>query len=562
MANKLKILIREAFNTAYLNKKLQSLNEDARQRGEALGADKAKADEVLSKIVSNPNQAINYPWLMKSKSGLSNEQSNYIVDSLVEMYKATGDNKYKEALGNMFSPSPIITTGQNMIDKRIKEKNTTNTPTYNFVFSKAREGSPLETIYKKDPEFAYDAMIKAWGRLFKGGTILPKGTDTKVDAFDNILKHYKDSGQGFGGAIIEAMAGDVKNQSRKEIQRQGQFVAPPVNKDGKELDLGDEYGSGAEGAESEAGSEFQDDEFSTIGGAEELEKSVEADSGISLDMENYQNAIKKAIQVARETGAANKDALLVFEEVMLNYMTYDEITAKYPEIFATKKPNNLLRDLIVKTPNSKFNQILRQVESEYDIPSISESLFPVINNRAETELHKMARATHKDTFPTAVKTIIKTAQSQKIADTKSLLAFEGFVLDGLGFDEIVDENPGFFADEKDAKNTFENLLKNKNFQELSSLVSKEFGLDSDIVSAASKKASKQGQGLGAQWIAKAGKEMMANKEEPSTVDNSAEDSEADTEADKLGYVFEKFLSENLDKVMENVYKRLAPKINS
>ena len=32
--------------------------------------------------------------------------------------------------------------------------------------------------------------------------------------------------------------------------------------------------------------------------------------------------------------------------------------------------------------------------------------------------------------------------------------------------------------------------------------------------------------------------------------------------DKLGYVFEKFLSENLDKVMENVYKRLAPKINS
>lgn len=561
MTNKLKILVREAFNTAYLNKKLQSLNEDARQRGEALGVDKTKADEVLAKIINNPNQAINYPWLMKSKSGLSNEQSNYIVDSLVEMYKATGDNKYKEALGNMFSPSPIISTGQNMIDKRIKEKSTTNTPTYNFVFSKAREGSPLESIYKKDPEFAYEAMIKAWGRLFKGGTVLPKGTDTKVDAFDNILKHYNDSGQGFGGAIIEAMAGDVKNQSRKEVQRQGKFVAPPVNKDGKELDFGDEYGSGAEGAESEAGSEFQDDEFSTIGGAEELEKSVEADSGISLDMENYQNAIKKAIQVARETGAANKDALLVFEEVMLNYMTYDEITAKYPEIFATKKPNNLLRDLIVKTPNSKFNQILRQVESEYDIPSISESLFPVINNRAETELHKMARTTHKDTFPTAVKTIIKTAQSQKIADTKSLLAFEGFVLDGLGFDEIVDENPGFFADEKDAKNTFENLLKNKNFQELSSLVSKEFGLDSDIVSAASKKASKQGQGLGAQWIAKAGKEMMANKNEPSKVDNS-EEPEADAEADKLGYVFEKFLAENMDKVMENVYKRLAPKLNS
>ena len=113
-----------------------------------------------------------------------------------------------------------------------------------------------------------------------------------------------------------------------------------------------------------------------------------------------------------------------------------------------------------------------------------------------------------------------------------------------------------------ADEVFENLLKNKNFQELSNLVSIEFGLDSDIVSAASKKASKQGQGLGAQWTAKAGKEMMANKNQPATVDNSAEDAEADAEADKLGYVFEKFLSENLDKVMENVYKRLAPKINS
>ena len=40
---------------------------------------------------------------------------------------------------------------------------------------------------------------------------------------------------------------------------------------------------------------------------------------------------------------------------------------------------------------------------------------------------------------------------QKIADTKSLLAFEGFVLDGLSFDEIVEENPGFFSDERDAR---------------------------------------------------------------------------------------------------------------
>jgi hypothetical protein len=262
MANELKRVIREAFNIAYINKKLQSLNEDAREKGEALGADKAKADEVLAKVINNPSQAINYPWLMKSKSGLSDEQSNYIVDSLVELYKSTGEDKYKEAIANMFSPAPIVKTGQNMIDKRIKEKSVTNTAAYNEILSKARQGSPLESLNKKDPDFAYTAMLRAWGRLFKGGTIIPKGTDTKVDAFDNILKRYTGSGQGFGGAIIEAMANDVKNEARREARRQGRFVAPPTNRDGKEIDLGDEYGSGAEGAESEAGSEFEDDDFS------------------------------------------------------------------------------------------------------------------------------------------------------------------------------------------------------------------------------------------------------------------------------------------------------------
>ncbi len=577
MANKLKILVREAFNTAYLNKKLQSLNEDAREKGEALGADKAKADEVLAKVINNPNQAINYPWLLKSKSGLTDEQSNYIVDSLVELYKTSGDVKYKDALGNMFSPSPIITTSQNMIDKKIKEKSTINTPVYNRTIYLAKIGSPLESLMKKDNDLGYDFVLRAWGRLFKGGTTVPdvpkdaqgnklkdaEGNEmkpTKVDAFDNLVKTYTGSGQGFGQSIVTALAGFVKNLARAEDKRAGRFAAPSVNQDGKEMDFGDEYGTGAEGAELEAGGEFGEDEFSSLGGSEELEKTIEDKTGYDLDMNSYHEAIRKAVQIARETGIANEKSILLFEEIMLNHLPYSDIALKHPE-FATGTPiATIIRDLITK--NKKFNQVLRQVESEYDIPSISESLFPVINNRAETDLHKMARATHKDTFPTAVKTIIKTAQSQKIADTKSLLAFEGFVLDGLGFDEIVDENPGFFADEKDAKNTFENLLKNKNFQELSSLVSKEFGLDSDIVSAASKKASKQGQGLGAQWIAKSGKEMMANKEEPSTVDNSAEDSEADTEADKLGYVFEKFLSENLDKVMENVYKRLAPKINS
>ncbi len=573
MANKLKILVREAFNTAYLNKKLQSLNEDAREKGEALGADKAKADEVLAKVINNPNQAINYPWLLKSKSGLTDEQSNYIVDSLVELYKTSGDVKYKDALGNMFSPSPIITTSQNMIDKKIKEKSTINTPVYNRTIYLAKIGSPLESLMKKDNDLGYDFVLRAWGRLFKGGTTVPdvpkdaqgnklkdaEGNEmkpTKVDAFDNLVKTYTGSGQGFGQSIVTALAGFVKNLARAEDKRAGRFAAPSVNQDGKEMDFGDEYGTGAEGAELEAGGEFGEDEFSSLGGSEELEKTIEDKTGYDLDMNSYHEAIRKAVQIARETGIANEKSILLFEEIMLNHLPYSDIALKHPE-FATGTPiATIIRDLITK--NKKFNQVLRQVESEFNIPNISNTLFPIVNSRADTGLHNMA-ATNRKGVSAAIRAIINRASNQKLIDKKSLLAFQSFALDGLDYAEIAEEWSDFFTSEQEVRDIIDKLKKNEDFKNLSKTVSQEFGLDTDIATSMSDKVSKIGKNLGSSNLAKAGKEMSKLEKPEASVFSNGEDEEED---DDNGYVFEKFIAENLDKIMENVYKRLAPRLNS
>ena len=208
MPNNLQNIIREAFNLAYKQHKEIKLNEDAKQRGASLEAKnsnlKTKADAALNQIIANPNAALKYPWDMENKSGLSMEQMNYIIDSLVELYQSTKDNKYKDAIGSMFIPTPKRETKPNMINKQ-KETTLEYPKIYWNILNAARVGSPLEQIYKKNPDFIYEAMLKAWGKIFKGGTVVLKKGDSageRVDAFDSIVNRYRSEGQGFAGGIV------------------------------------------------------------------------------------------------------------------------------------------------------------------------------------------------------------------------------------------------------------------------------------------------------------------------------------------------------------------------
>lgn len=589
MKNILQTIIREAFNTAYKNHKIQNLNEDAAAKGEALSPEsKAKADSVLNQVIANPEAGMNYQVYGPGKvtGGINMNQLNYIIDTLTELYIQTKDSKYKDAISFFFAivkrPQSVNLASVKKGGKVTQTEKTSlqHTPMYAYIYGLADKfGAPLSAAYSKNPNAFEEAATRAWFRIFRGGTTIPtkdaegntipSGQRTKVDTFDNLTKYYKSDSQGFFSVIATSFANDIRLQLQRELKFGAHIVSAPKTASGKDIDMGDEYGSGSENAASEAGSDVEDDILAVIGGAEEA-GTEQSPEGYSFELENYKNAIRKAIQIAKETNAANKDALLVFEEVMLNYLTYEDIAKKYPEIFphqittktdkkgntteeikyTKRKPNDLLRDLIDKS--KKFNQILSQVEAEFDIPSIAEALFPVINTRADTELHKMARVTHKDVYPSAVKEIIKIAQLENVADKKSILAFEGFVLDGLSYPEIVEENPGVFSNENEVRELLKTLFKNEKFKEISSNVSKQFGLNANIVDAAQKKASRQGSETGAQWISKTGKEMMAQKNAPEPV---ADDSEE--EEDLGGYVFEKFLAENLDKVMDRVYKRLS-----
>lgn len=555
MANNLQQIIREAFNLAYKKHKENNLYEDAKQRGASLEEKghnlKAKADAALNQIIANPNAALKYPWDMPKKSGLSMEQMNYIIDSLVELYQSTKDNKYKDAIGNIFIPSPKRETKPNMINKQ-NETTLEYPQIYWNVLNAARVGSPLEQIYKKNPDFVYEAILKAWGKIFKGGTVvLKKGENagSRVDAFDSIASRYRSEGQGFAGGIVYYLVNDVRNELRRETKRGETFVAPPKASNGKDTDFGDTLRDSPDSV-SATGEEIEDDPMSNVGGSQSLENEPGQDSDNSFNFENYKNAIKAVIDLSKSEGVGNEAALLVFQELMLNYKEYDEITAEYPQIFAKRKPNDLLRDLITK--NKKFNEILKRVEDEYGIPSIANALFPAIEKRANTGLQDLSKS-HRQDYPAALKSIIKISQSEGVADTKSLLAFEGFFLDGLSFSEIVDENPGQFKSPEDVKSTLDLLVKkNTKFQEIAKEISTQFNLSKNVLDAY--KASKEGEGTGAQWISKSGKEMTKQKQEP--VQKSAE------EESELGYIYEKFLADNLDKIMERVYIRLSKRLDS
>lgn len=587
MANELKRLIREAFNIAYTNHKSDKLNEGAKERGKALTpAAKEKADIALQQIISNPAKAIKYSWDDSKKAVM-----NYIVDSLVELYQSTKEPKYKEAIGNMFIPTPERITKFNVANKRDETK-LTYPKVYWNIFNFARVGSPLDNIYQKDPKAPYEAMIKAWARLFKGGTVLSKATDATgaritTDVFDRLLSYYtgSDSGQGFAGAILKNISDDVRNQMRGEKKYGEKFIPPPQTSTGKDMDFGDE--GGLPTPEEEIG----DNPFETLGGTTGIEGGEENVNN-NFDFRNYQEALRKIVDTAKLYDILNPRQLVVFEETMLNYKTYDEIADKYPNLFPytvvsglhgkslrkyARKPGDILKDLITRDSkeSDKFLELLKKYETEYNIPSIANTLFPIIDRRAHTELETVARF-NKQNYVSAVKEIINVAQTENIIDTKSLLAFEGFLLDGLSYQEIMDENPGVFDSADTVRKVLGRIMdkespKNAKFRDILNKISEKYGFDPSLIDNFYKNAKKKsGEVTGAQWISKTGKEMMAQKNAPAkspeqTNREDAEDSGNtgnEEPEDETGYLWEKFVAENIDKIMERVYKRLTPKLNS
>ena len=557
MANELKKLVREAFNIAYTNHKTNKINEDSASMGASLevSGQKQIADDILKTLINSTVGSGSLFWSPQGGSmggkKINVNQLNYIVEKLVELYKQTKDNKYKMIIAYIYSP--FAETGTFKRPDGTTARTIKSKPLYDFMLRKFQYSTELERLMEEDPEIFKEMISDVWNWMFVDGKIKPAKGEYKgqiMQTFDRMVAEYiPNESSNFGALINKYFENQIKNSTRREASvefKTASMDAPTSS--GRSHDFGDEIKDSPETV-SATGEEDEENEFANLVTSAE---GGPAEDSNSLEFKDYNTAIRQIIDTARLTDAASEAALTVFEETMLNYLDYDEIAEKYPQLFPKdengilkKKPGNVLRDLIVQSPKSKFNQILIKFEAEYKIPSIVNALFRIVSKRADSEVEEVSKS-NKNSYPSTIKYIINTSKSENITDIKSLLAFEGFFLDGLSFKEIVDENPGSFKDDNEVKKVLDKLLeKNIKFIEIVKNASEQFSLNSNLIDAYKKLAKKQsGETTGSQWISKSGKEMRAAQATKAPENDYEEE------------ISEKFVVENLEKIMERVYIRL------
>lgn len=302
MQNELKKTIREAFDIAYNNYK-KALNESALSLGEKLSPqEKAQADNLLDILVNKKPGYANIEWdpsgkgegigqytpagEKKARTNGNRAQQDYMIESLLELYKSTRDEKYKNALAQFFR-----FTGKQIRGAQ-GETITDESPLWKIAKKRYGGSTALERLEKKKPGTLYDFLANSWEKIFS------------KDYFDKLVDKYQDTGLNFGRLLSTHILTDLQNQIRDSTGPGSEFDAKvksmdaPSNVTGKSLDFGDE----------DNGGEIEDDEpMNGIGATDDTynrdednlyqkEKSSEYDA-ITADASDNQIKSKKIARI-------------------------------------------------------------------------------------------------------------------------------------------------------------------------------------------------------------------------------------------------------------------------
>lgn len=350
----LKSIIREAFNTAY--DQYKSGKNTIKESSERLGAlltpeQKTKADQVLNTMVTQSPGWEKYQWSPDASQGLSQKEWNYIIEKIFELYKATGDDKYKQIIGNAYTFSPKITGVGDSAQ-------VTQSALYNAILPKlSADKSSLERLIQKDPDALNNLLSKAWGRIFAGGKIdirdkkddqgnIIKQGEKNVDAWQALVKNYNSTDSNFGAYLFTVLLHDTKDLINSEMERVSatKSIDAPNQTTGKSTDLGDEDGNDISdeeedgivgGANSDLGDNF-DDETSDDNGPTYLatqSQSEEERRRQDKIISNWDNAINEIVNGMKTIPKINERAVVAFEEIMKNYLSYQEIAQKHKDLF-------------------------------------------------------------------------------------------------------------------------------------------------------------------------------------------------------------------------------------
>jgi hypothetical protein len=364
MLNPVRKLIREAFNEAAQNFKKE------RSRFTKNPENKEVADKVLNQIITRPDLALKYKWSPQGAPNLSPSQQNYVINQLFGLYHNTGDEKYKKIISYMYSPF---------------SENGKQPPLYNILLNKLKYTTTLERLLEKNPDIFEEFLTKSWGRIFAGGTIVPdKGplAGQRVDFFNRIMSDYSPD-LDFEARLIAYLYSDLLNLIRKEDRKASTVSIDKPTSSGKSHDFGGmDDDTGSDAATSDEYGETIGSELSDTG----PEKQAIKYSNPALKMEKFKKAISEIVNTARAEGIGGEAALTTLSEIALNGLNYNEILDKYKGKFAefeTRKPSDLLRDLIFK--NKKFQELSNAILNQYDLPSLMDTNIQWIS-KGEKEL--------------------------------------------------------------------------------------------------------------------------------------------------------------------------------
>ncbi len=373
----LKSIIREAFNTAYLNK---LLNESVESLAAQLSPDqKANADKIVEIMANKGPGWEKYTWTPDGSNGVSPKEWNYVVEKLAELAKTTGDKKYKDALGYAY----------NFSSKYVNNELQTSA-LYNTIYKKLSATSALERLLQTDPDALDKYLSMAWARYFAGGKVTPKsGPDAgkTIDMWTRLMQQYnpKDNSN-FGAYLVNVLSKEVGDHVKSEIKKQmiTKSLDAPSQITGKSQDVGDDDSiDGGEdisnlgdddimyGKMSDTSGEF-DDDGNAIEAPGEFDISADDNSKnnakqIRQDeiLNKWDNAIETIVNSMKSIPKITDSEKEAFKGVMKDCLTYDEIAAKFPNLFSgTKKINMELNNGNLK---EAANEVLAPYGLDYSI---------------------------------------------------------------------------------------------------------------------------------------------------------------------------------------------------
>jgi len=227
MANELKRIIREAFNIAYSNHKSNIISEDVKSLESKMSSgDVYKTENAFREIVANQNLALQYAW---SPQGSENKKLNpQQFNLLAEMiFERTDANTKRNLMMSLY--------GQNN----------------QALFNKAAKRIMSTLNIPANRQTMEQAYMEGWAQMFLDTE--KKGGEGEVKQnFEDIVTQYSaipaDKRTNFGAYIAEVLTSNMLNAYKSEMSREGGMSSldKPSTVTGKATEFGSEEDFGSD----------------------------------------------------------------------------------------------------------------------------------------------------------------------------------------------------------------------------------------------------------------------------------------------------------------------------